>query len=495
MAFLKKDHDMQVATPLVKMSGVKKSFGAARALDGVDFEVHKGSCVGLVGHNGAGKSTLMNVLSGVIIPDAGDVQIDGVPLSNGYSPADAARRGVRSVFQELSLCPNLTVAENLRISHPAIKGIGWRKSARKIIMNELDRIFPGHGISPDTEVSSLSIARRQMVEIARAFSSVDTDIQLVILDEPTSSLDQSSAAQLVEFVRNFVSEGGSVILISHLLGEILSASDTIVVMRDGRSVAVDSAANFDRARLVRDMGDVLAENSEFGARRGAKRDVTPVVTGAPDDAHPLVLFPGEIVGFAGLSGHGQTEMLVRIFEAAQGARGSFTANDRAVFVAGDRQSDGIFPLWSITQNIFASSLGRLKKGLSFDFEGAEEEAQAWQGRLSIRTADLGNNILSLSGGNQQKALFARALGSDAGIVLMDDPMRGVDVGTKQEVYEILAQEAANGRALIWYTTETDELRHCDRVYVFREGKIVAELSGDALNEANILSASFEKEDA
>ena len=486
---------MQSAAPLVKMSGVEKNFGAARALTGVDFEVNRGSCVGLVGHNGAGKSTLMNVLSGVILPDEGEVQIGGVLLDNGYDPAGAARHGVRSVFQELSLCPNLTVAENLRISHPSIKGIGWRKAARKVILDELDRIFPGHGISPDTEVSSLSIARRQMVEIARAFSSVTSKIELVILDEPTSSLDQNSAAQLVDFVRQFVGKGGSVILISHLLGEILDASDKIVVMRDGRSVAVDEARNFDRARLVRDMGDVLAENSEFGARSGAKREGPPVVTGPAEDEHQLVLYPGEIVGFAGLSGHGQTEMLVRIFEAAQGARGPIVATDRAAFVAGDRQTDGIFPLWSIAQNIFVSSLERLKKGLSFDFERAEREAQDWQSRLSVRTPDMGNNILSLSGGNQQKALFARALGSDAGIVLMDDPMRGVDVGTKQEVYEILAEEAANGRALIWYTTETDELKHCDRVYVFREGKIVAELSGDALNEANILGASFEKEDA
>ena len=292
------------------------------------------------------------------------------------------------------------------------------------------------------------------------------------------------------YVRSFVAGGGSVILISHLLGEILEASDVIAVMKDGGIVAVDEARNFDRDRLVRDMGDVLSETSKFGGRTSTKKDTSAVISG-----EGLVVYPGEIIGFAGLSGHGQTDTMVRIFEASQGARNGLSVSEPAVFVAGDRQTDGIFPLWSISQNIFVSSLNRLTKGLAIDFTQAEDESQQWKKTLSIRTPDMKNNISSLSGGNQQKALFARALGAKAQIILMDDPMRGVDVGTKQDVYHILSQEAANGRALVWYTTETDELKHCDRVYVFREGKIMAELSGDDLTEANILSHSFEKENA
>ena len=212
---------------LVTMSGVEKSFGAARALTGADLVVPRGACVGLVGHNGAGKSTLMNVLSGVVKVDAGQVFIGGTQVADDYDSAGAAALGVRTVFQELSLCPNLTVAENLRITHPSIKGFGWRKTARKAILDLLDQAFPGHGISADAEVSTLTIAQRQMVEIARAFSSIERKIELVILDEPTSSLDQRSAAQLVAFVRRFVAEGGSVVLISHLfdffdLGEAIS---------------------------------------------------------------------------------------------------------------------------------------------------------------------------------------------------------------------------------------------------------------------------------
>lgn len=486
---------MQIAKSLVEMSGVEKSFGAARALAGVDFRVEPGTCVGLVGHNGAGKSTLMGILSGLVQPDSGQIDVVGTPVGSGYNSASAVGLGVRTVFQELSLCPNLTVSENLRISHPSIRGFGWRNTAGNVIKGALDQVFPGHGISPDAEVGRLSIAQRQMVEIARAFSTVESGIELVILDEPTSSLDQSAAAQLVDFIRGFIAEGGSVILISHLLGEILSASDEIVVMRDGRAVARDKASNYDRERLVADMGDMRELDGQIGKRKKPPSEAPAIVTGPEHDGIQLVLRPGEIVGFAGLSGHGQTEMLVEVFYAARRRKGRIEAKEKAVFVAGDRQTDGVFPLWSIRQNISASSLGRLTKTLAIDFNREAEEAEEWKKRLSIRTPDMRNGILSLSGGNQQKALFARALGADARIVLMDDPMRGVDVGTKQEVYGILAEEAAKGRALIWYTTETDELEHCDRVYVFREGRIVAELQGDELTEANVLRSSFEKEEA
>lgn len=475
---------------LVTMRGVEKSFGAARALQGANFDVRPGECVGLVGHNGAGKSTLMNILAGLLPPDTGEMRVAGQDMSGGYDPGTAATLGLRCVYQELSLCPNLTVAENLRIAHPSIKGFGWRRRAASVIIDLLDRIFPGHGILPDAEVGALSIARRQMVEIARAFSVVGNPIKLVILDEPTSSLDHTAAAQLVAFVRGFVADGGSVILISHLLGEILDASDTIVVMRDGKVVAVDGAGAFDRARLVEEMGSVVAESS--GQR--AQRDLTTadVMIEGPED---LRVRAGEIVGFAGLSAQGQTARLVQIFEAGQGQRNGITARAKAAYVAGDRQTDGVFPLWSIEKNISIGSIAALRDGLLIQPKAEVALGDAWQKRLSIRTPDMEDNILSLSGGNQQKALFARALGTDAPIVLMDDPMRGVDVGTKQQVYAILAEEAARGRALVWYTTETDELQHCDRVYVFREGHIVAELAGETLTEANVLSASFDTGDA
>ena len=212
---------------------------------------------------------------------------------------------------------------------------------------------------------------------------------------------------------------------------------------------------------------------------------------AAADGIQLNVFKGEIVGFAGIAGQGQTEKLVQIFAASHGSRNGVEIEHQAAFVAGDRQAAGIFPGWSIEKNIsIASARSMIRNGL-IDPDQELEISRQWQKRLGIRTEDLSNNILSLSGGNQQKVLFARALGSPAPIVLMDDPMRGVDIGTKQDVYAILKQEAENGRTFVWYTTEMDELKHCDYVYVFRDGIAVAELPRHEVTEAGILNASFE----
>ena len=477
-----------ISDPIVRLNGVEKSFGAVRALAGVSLDLQPGECFGLVGHNGAGKSTLMNMLSGNLVPDTGTIVIGGQDVTAGYSPQTAVRHGVRCVYQELSLCPNLTVAENARITHPAIAGIGWRRRARALIGDMLDQIFPGHGISDDEVTGDLSIARRQMVEIARAFAVTDAEARVVILDEPTSSLDSVAARKLLAHVRRYVESGGTVVLISHLLGEILGTSDRIAVMRDGGVVALDAASGFTRNTLVAAMGSV-AEAAHATQTGAALRDTAPKVVEArpaKPDSLALTAHKGEVVGLAGLSGQGQTELLVQVFDHAAG---TLVGGDVAL-VAGDRQSDGVFPLWSISQNISIGSLRQFLNGFLLDHDRADAFADKWKAKIGIRTPDVFQPILSLSGGNQQKALFARALGAPADIIVMDDPMRGVDVGTKQEVYGMIREEAARGRTFLWYTTEMDELRNCDHVYVFREGAIVADLPRADMTEERVLHASF-----
>src|SRR5580700_8329387 len=221
------------AGALVDFTGVEKSYGAVRALDGADFSLEPGECVGLVGHNGAGKSTLMHVLNGGVAPDRGRLVVAGEERPH-WNSARARALGLRCVFQELSLCPNLTVAENARVVHPAIQGFGWRRKAGRLILDKLDEIFPGHGVRPGDLVQDLTIGRKQMVEIARAFSVSNAQARLIILDEPTSSLDAHTAGQLLAHVRRSVESGVSCVLISHILGEVLSTCDRIVVMRDGR---------------------------------------------------------------------------------------------------------------------------------------------------------------------------------------------------------------------------------------------------------------------
>ncbi|MGV2102705.1 MULTISPECIES: sugar ABC transporter ATP-binding protein [unclassified Rhizobium] len=479
--------------PIVSLSGAEKHFGAVRALDGVDFQVNPGECVGLVGHNGAGKSTLMNMLAGTLTIDRGRMTIAGT-VEEHYSVARAQKVGVRCVFQELSLCPNLSVAENTRINHPALRGFGWHQRAASLITASLDEIFPDHGIDASDVVADLSIGRRQMVEVARAFTVTEDPLNLVILDEPTSSLDAHTAGQLLAFVRRFVAGGGSCILISHVLGEVLQNSDRIVVMRDGKVVATDLAGAYDRDRLVATMGGA-AHRGKISAQVVASVQPAgaPRVRAKPaqqKDGTQLVARAGSIIGLAGLAGHGQTDLLLSIFKAANRGTTGVEVTAPVALVAGDRQSDGIFPQWSIAENIGIRSLKRLCDRLLISPKREAELAEIWKSRIGIRTPDMSNNIVSLSGGNQQKALFARALGSDADIILMDDPMRGVDIGTKLEVYDLIRREAANGRTFIWYTTETEELDNCHHVYVFKNGRIVANLTRDELTEEKIIQSSF-----
>jgi ribose transport system ATP-binding protein len=481
------------ARDVVRLEQATMSFGAVRALAGVDFSVAAGELIGLVGHNGAGKSTLMHVLAGALplAVGQGRILVDGAERRS-YSVAMAQDLGVRCVFQELSLCPNLSVAENARVNHASLKGVGWRRRAGALILQKLDEIFPGHGVDPADRVHDLSIGRRQMVEVARAFTVADDALRLVILDEPTSSLDAHTAGQLLTFVRRAVASGVSCILISHVLGEILDNADRIVIMRDGAVVDDGPAGHFDRDRLVAAMGAQRRARAQSAATPIRDDDIarvraTPAI-GAGDAQ--LVARKGEIVGLAGLSGHGQSEMLLRIFSGATGRVTGIEVAGSVALIAGDRQRDGVFPLWSIAENICIRAIASLRRGVLVSTKAEKALANQWRGRVGIRTLDVDDNILTLSGGNQQKALFARALASDADIILMDDPMRGVDVATKMEIYDLVREEAARGRTFVWYTTEFEELGNCDHVYVFRSGAIVADVARTELTEEKVIHSSF-----
>lgn len=471
------DHE---STPIVTLVDAAKHFGPVRALDGVSLIVTPGDCIGLVGHNGAGKSTLVNLINGGLTPSSGSIA-----FSAGGSALEA---GVRSVFQELSLCPNLTVAENLRISHSALKGPNWRRPARAEILKSLDTIFPGHGIDANAEVDTLSIAERQMVEIAIGFAPRGGTTRLVILDEPTSSLDSGIADQLLAHVKRFCAEGGAVVFISHMMGEVFDVASSIVVLKDGKAVAERATDEFTRQGLVDAMGHVTAETADA---TDVAREFGPEIVRTEQG---LSARKGEIVGLSGLAGHGQAEALAQLY-LSRSSSWRADKSPEAVFVAGDRQRDGVLPLWSILRNISISVLQQCAKRGLVDQEAEARIAETWKARIGIRTENMTNPILSLSGGNQQKVLFARALASPAPVVIMDDPMRGVDVGTKQDVYAMIRADAAKGGTFLWYSTETEEVCQCDRVFVYRNGVISAELTGSDITEEKILQASFEMQEA
>lgn len=477
------------AVPYLELIGGAKSFGAVKALRGVDFSIRPGEVIGLVGHNGAGKSTLINVLNGTVERSSGRFLLDGEPVER-WSPNEALGRGLRCIFQELSLCANLTAAENLRIVHRGLKGFGWKALARSLIAQKLNEIFPGHGISLTEKVGDLPLGMRQMIEIARAFTETTAKARCIILDEPTSSLGYEATEQLLAHIRRAAAQGISVILVTHRLNEITAVCDRVVVMKDGLVVRQFDERNVTRSMLVEAMGNIEKRNS----RRAnlAAQKVAAALYRHPGDGQgdlPIEVGPGQIIGFAGLDGHGQRERLRAMFLRAQGEMKA-AGRPRPSFVAGDRVHEGVFPLWSIGDNMMIRSLPSHARAGLIDRSAILGLAREWFERLGIRAPSLETPILSLSGGNQQKVLFARALVSDASLIFLDDPMRGVDVGTKQEVYELIKAEAAKGRSFVWYTTETEELDNCEEIFVFREGRAVVHLRGDEIEHGRIMQASF-----
>ncbi len=477
--------------PLVALHGVAKRFGAVQALRTADLEVRAGEVLSLVGHNGAGKSTLMNVLAGTLAPDEGTIQVDGADLTGGYDVRVANARGIRCVFQELSLCANLTVVENLRLMHPSLRGFGWRRRAAALIGGMLDKVFPGHGIDLDQPVGELPIGERQMVEIARAFTVTDQPLRLVILDEPTSSLDARAARQLLEHTTREAAQGLASVFISHRLAEVLEHSVRTVVMRDGSTVANTLTRDLSHDQLVELMGSEAGLGREEAARAAVADTATLRVRfeGRPGEL-PIEVRAGEVVGLAGLAGHGQRDALQAIFAAARQRRAQASVEGTVAYVSGDRQTEGVFPLWSIGENIIVGLLSSVARMGIVDGNRAQDVAETWWRKLAIRSPSVATPIMALSGGNQQKVLVARAFASGADIVLLDDPLRGVDVGTKNELFEHVREEARQGRCFVWYTTENEELVHCDRVYVFYDGGITDRIERSELTEERVLRSSF-----
>lgn len=476
---------------IVEIRDVGKVFGTSRALSSVNLDIIQGECLGLVGHNGAGKSTLMNILTGIFPPSEGGFSVGGNRQDGDYDVRRANALGVRAVFQELSLCLNLTVIENMRVFHPEYQGVGWRKKAETAIMTTLDRIFPNHGIKPGDRVERLTLGQRQTLEIAKAFASGAHPLRLLILDEPTSALDYHTAKQLLEYINGIKGGETSFIYISHMLDEVLDCADRIVVMKDGHISGETDKRSATRDTLIELMGSAKAELSgPSGGPCGREAALGPALISPrrPDGERPFIVRQGEVIGLAGLAGHGQTDLLIELFDYKNNR--DYNIEGPLTFVPGDRQRDGNFPLWSIINNITILVYHSLRRYRLIDLSLERSVSGRWKDSIGIKTSSMDANILSLSGGNQQKVLFARCLESSAPIILMDDPTRGVDVGTKEIIYRLINEESSRCRSFVWYTTEMDELKYCDRVYVFRDGAIVDEMPGSEATEEAILRSSF-----
>ncbi|MFI2490251.1 sugar ABC transporter ATP-binding protein [Promicromonospora kroppenstedtii] len=497
-----------VEQPLLRMRGIVKEFPGARALDGVDLEVRPGEVHCLLGQNGAGKSTLIKTLAGAHQPTAGEILIDEEPVVIA-NPVAALRLGIATIYQELDVVDGLTVAENIYLGHElATGGVSRRSEAARNTRKILDRL--GHKeISPHREVGSLPAAGKQIVQLARALSR---DARVVIMDEPSAVLDSEEVGNLHRIVRELTADGVAVVYISHRLEEIRQLGDRITVLKDGRTVAESLVvADTPTKELIQLMTGRTVEYA-FPDRPGVAEDAEPVLEvedlglGNVFSDVSLTVRAGEIVGLAGLVGSGRSEILETIYGARRATSGTVRVGGKrlrpgvvdAAVAAGiglcpeERKSQGLLLDEPVYRNITLSTFSRIARGGLLD-EGAERAAAREQVEaLDLRPAGVDRNARTLSGGNQQKALLARWLVHGCRVLLLDEPTRGVDVGARSEIYNLIRRLADDGAAVIVVSSEIPEvLGLADRVLVISDGKAVHEGPAREIDEHAVLDLVME----
>lgn len=484
----------------LELADIVKIYGNTVANDHIGLKMQKGDILGLVGANGAGKSTLMRIISGVTVPEEGNMAIGGEKIAwKQFTPSKAGALGIRVAYQELSLCDNLKVYENFFVELPDLfkKGRNWRKKAIETARAQLELVFPGNGIDVTAELSELSIAQQQMIEIARAFTA--PNLRLLILDEPTSSLPIEQTKQLLSFVKKRAQEGVTFIYITHRLFEIMEITNQICILKNGAVVWEGKTAQVTEDFMIGKMGSAAETKDNSAApeeTHGVSEKNERISVKFSGMSHGILdningeIYGGEIIGIAGLEGNGQKELLQAIFHAPYALRGCMQRKGSVAYVTGNRKEEGNFPLWSIADNIAITSKIR---GSLFKFNSGKktlEQSAVWYDKLKVKGDTPKAGITSLSGGNQQKVLIARALLADADIIILDDPTRGVDIDTKRQLYEVFREAAEKGKLVIWYSSDDSELDICSRVFVMRYGTVVAELPHGRISKDTIIEASF-----
>lgn len=490
---------------LLKMRNIHKSFPGVHALQGVDFTLREGEIHALMGENGAGKSTLIKVLTGVYVKDEGEISLNDKVVAI-RSPQEAQRLGISTVYQEITLCPNLSVAENMYIGRNEGIYQNWKK------MNaDADKILQSLDIpaKASQQLASCSIAVQQMVAIARA---VDMDCKVLILDEPTSSLDEQEVEKLFRLMRDLKARGVGIIFVTHFLDQVYEVCDRITVMRDGKLVGEYEIKDLPRVQLVSKMlGKELDDLSDIQGEQPAydkKGNTVPVfeAEGLYSDAgikpFNFHIDKGEVNGFTGLLGSGRSECVRAIFGADRVLGGTVKKNGKVIkiskpidamkngigYLPEDRKRDGIVGDLSVRDNIILAL--QVLKGFFKPFTKAEayKFADEYIKLLNIKTASADTPIKSLSGGNQQKVILARWMLTNPEYLILDEPTRGIDVGTKVDIQKLVLKLASEGMSITFISSETDEmLRTCSRLVVMRDRKVVGELSGQELSQSMIMN--------
>jgi simple sugar transport system ATP-binding protein len=492
--------------PLLEIRGLVKSFPGVKALQGVDFTVRCGEVHGLMGENGAGKSTLIKILTGVVPRDAGTISLSGQEI-HPRSPKAAEALGISTVYQEINLLPHLSVAENICLGRqPTRFGvIRWREMARRA-ERALARV--DLKLSVTQPLSSFSIAIQQLVAIARA---LDVSGKLLILDEPTSSLDEKEVEELFRVLRRLREQGMGIVLVTHFLDQIYAIADRITVLRDGKQVGEFETASLPKVELVGKMiGKALTQmesvrrTTEEVRHQPAREPFLELKQfGRSGSVAPMdmIIAAGEVVGLAGLLGSGRTETARLIFGIDKpdtgemrvaGRNVSFRSPRQAIraglaFTPENRKVEGIIPRLSVRENIVLALQGRRGALRPIPRKRQLELAEEFIRRLGISTPSSEQAVRTLSGGNQQKVLLARWLATDPRLLILDEPTRGIDVGAKAEIEKTMQELRAQGMAVLFISSELEEVvRSCERVVVLRDRAKVGELMGDQITEESIM---------
>lgn len=480
--------------------GVSKTYGLTHAVRDVTTSFDCSEITAIVGGNGAGKSTLMKMIAGEVTKDSGHLLLNGETVdASAHTPARAHAAGIRIVHQELSLFGSLTVAENFYVEQGSTGSSRrkWRTFAKETAAAALTETFGNnHGISAGAKIDQLNAGQQQMVEIARAASS--PGLRVLILDEPTSALGLEFITPLATFVRELQRKGVVVIFITHKMSELPKLTDRIVVMREGQLVAdmptVESTTDSLLAIMLGKDGEVEVREHIVSTTPTAPfeaRDLVSVTRKGAVGVEGIRVRSGEVVGLVGLQDAGQ-ESLLRAIQTRSGS--GIAKNANSAYITGDRKNEGIFPLWNSQNNLAVSALVNRGSFRIFSLQNARALVEPWFERLSLSRTAAQKSITQLSGGMQQKVLFARGLATDAELLLLNDPTRGVDLATKNEMYQLVRSAADNGKGVLWYSSEDSETRHFDRAYVMHNNIVVAEFSGNEISSEKIMKAAFASQD-
>ena len=498
---------MTESSAFLQLRGVSKRYGGVTALDRVDFSCDAGTIHAILGENGAGKSTLIKAISGVVQPDEGEIALQGRPVQFAH-PVEANRAGIVCIFQELSLLPTLSVAQNIGIGQQAKRFGMLDQKAQIRKAEELLARVGCEDINPRAWVRDLPLSRRQMVEIGNALGK---DPRLLILDEATSALTSADVEKVFGILRKLRDDGLVLLYISHRMSEIKELSDVMSVFRNGQHIETFPKGQHGDEEIVelmigRDMGHVFPTKPPAVARPPVLQIKSLSWENQLDDIN-IALGRGEILGLGGLDGQGQKELLLALFGVLKDTAGTIEIEGKPVEISGpqaakreavslalvpeDRKTEGLILSMGIGQNASLASLRQFRSGLRVDTQAESRRIDEMLRRLQIKIGEVDDPVSSLSGGNQQKVVLAKWLMTNPRILMLNDPTRGIDVGTKQELYQLFRELADAGTSILLYSTDYDELIGlCDRVMILYQGRIVRELSGDEITETNIVANSL-----